>query len=206
MYLRCTIYSDSEVQEMDDAIVKIINQKKLDCLGTKHLHVRSLAKLNRWNRRVDILAIAVPILYSVPRLIFKGTGYAVPVEYGWEGIAAILVVVVLLKIGLRWEENAQIHSKLLGENISLVRQADDLLLMGTVGIPESVQLFLRLAEKSESADREAIGEPSQKDKQFAYREGLKEFGGISATCPICRASPWKFVAGSCQACGNKPQR
>jgi mobilome CxxCx(11)CxxC protein len=190
---------------MDDSIVQTIKQKKLNSLAAKHLHVRSRADLNRLNRFVDWLAIAVPILYFVPRFIAKGTGYAVPVEIGWESIAAILVAFVGAKIAYRWEERAQTHSKLLGENISLVRQADDLLLMGEVGIPESAQLFLRLAEKSESADREAIGEPSQKDKQFAYREGLKEFGGVSVTCPLCRASPWKFTAGSCQLCGNTPQ-
>src|ERR1019366_5627291 len=190
---------------MDDSIVQTIKQKKLNSLAAKHLHVRSRADLNRLNRFVDWLAISVPILYFVPRFIAKGTGYAVPVEIGWESIAAILVAFVGAKIAYRWEERAQTHSKLLGENISLVRQADDLLLMGEVGIPESAQLFLRLAEKSESADREAIGEPSQKDKQFAYREGLKEFGGVSVTCPLCRASPWKFTAGSCQLCGNTPQ-
>jgi mobilome CxxCx(11)CxxC protein len=199
---------------LDNALVEIIKQKKLDSLGAKHLHVRSRAKLNRGNHFVDYLAIAVPILYFVPRFIAKGTSYAIPVEITWECIAGILVAVVFLKINYHWEERAQTHSKLLGENISLVRQADDLLLMGTGGIPETVQLFLRLAEKSESADREAIGEPHHKDKQFAYREGLKEFGGIPVTCPVCGLSPWKFSHGPwwkfshglCQLCGNTPER
>lgn len=191
---------------MDDAVVKLINQKKLDSLAAKHLHVRSRTRLNRWNHFVDYLAIAVPILYFVPRFIAKGTSYAGRVEILWEFVAATLAAVVFLKINYHWEERAQTHSKLLGENISLVRQADELLLMTTGGIPETAQLFLRLAEKSESADREAIGELSQKDKQFAYRESLKEIGDTSIRCPICHASPWKFLSGSCQLCGNTPEK
>jgi len=191
---------------MEDALVKKIEQEKFNSLAAKHLHVRSRRKLNRLNRFVDWLAIAVPILYFVPRFIAKGTEYATPVEIGWELIAALLVAFVGVKIAYHWEERAQIHSKLLGENISLARQADDLLLMSAGGIPETVQLFLRLAERSETDDREAIGEPTDKDRQFAYREGLKEFGGSVVKCEICGASPWKFVSGSCQACGNTPTR
>jgi mobilome CxxCx(11)CxxC protein len=190
---------------MDDAIIKLINQKKLDSLAAKHLHGRSRSRLNRLNHFVDYLAIAVPILYFVPRFIAKGTPYAFRVEIAWECIAALLVAVVFLKINYHWEERAQTHSKLQGENISLVRQADELLLMTTGGIPETAQLFLRLAEKSESADREAMGDISAKDKQFAYRESLKEIGDPSIRCPICHASPWKFISGSCQLCGNRPE-
>jgi len=187
---------------MDDSVIKIITQKKLDSLGAKHLHVRARKKLNRYNLAADILAIAVPVLYFVPRYLLKGTQYGTYVEAGWECIAAVLIVLIVAKIACKWEERAQSHSKLLGENISLVRQADELLIES--GLPDTVQLFLRLAEKSETADREVIGEPSDKDKRYAYREGLKELGDSSVRCDICGASPWKFKPGSCQLCGNTP--
>jgi len=139
------------------------------------------------------------------RFVAKGTWYAKWVEIGWEIIAAALLCFVSMKIVYRWEERAQTHSRLLGENISLVRQADDLLLH-TGELPETVQLFLRLAEISETADREAIGEATAEERQFAYREGLKEVepGNVSITCPHCGSSPWNFKPGACQLCGNTP--
>lgn len=191
---------------ISDEAIQAIRQKKLDSLAAKHLHVKSLAKLNRLNRIVDLLAIAVPVLFFAPRYLAKGTSLAAPVEAGWEALAAILLGVVILKLALRWEERALTHSKLLAENIFLIGQANDLLLVGPEKIPaESIPLFLRLAERSETADREAIGEPSEKEKQFAYREGLKELeGNASIRCPICNSSPWQFRPGSCQLCGNTP--
>jgi mobilome CxxCx(11)CxxC protein len=190
---------------IDAAMVSVIRQKKLDSLAVKHLHVKSLVRLTNLNRIVDALAIAVPILYSVPRLIAKDTPYANAVQIGWEVLAAVLVVATAIKIVYHWEDRTKNHSRLLGENISLVRQADDLLL-STSGVPDTVQLFLRLAERSETADREAIGEPSATEKQFAYREALKELepSNVSIVCPNCGSSPWKFKAGSCQMCGNTP--
>jgi mobilome CxxCx(11)CxxC protein len=190
---------------LDAVVISTIRQKKLDSLAVKHLHVKSLVRLTRLDRLVDALAIAVPILYFVPRFITKGTSYDDIVEVGWEITAAVLLVLTVLKIIYRWQDRIKNHSRLLGENISLVRQADDLLL-STAGLPDTVQLFLRLAERSETSDREAIGEPSEKQRQFAYREALKEWepGNVRISCPACGASPWKFKGGSCQLCGNTP--
>jgi len=191
---------------LDDNTIEAIKQKKLDSLAAKHLHVKERVVLNRLNRLVDCFAIAVPVLYFVPRFLAKGTRYANPVEIGWEILAAILLCLTAVKISFRWEERAQVHSKLLGENIFIAGQADELLLNIAKLTPESARGFLLLAGRSEIADREAIGEPPSKKKQFAYREALKEFesGNREICCPICNSSPWKFVAGSCQTCGNTP--
>jgi mobilome CxxCx(11)CxxC protein len=106
----------------------------------------------------------------------------------------------------RWQERAQEHSKLLGENISLAGQADNLLSELSNLSSESARLFLVLAQRSEKEDRAALGEPSASDKQFAYREALKEFqpGNVSVVCPRCNSSPWSFTPGPCQLCGNTP--
>lgn len=156
------------------------------------------------NRGVDFAAIAVPIFYFVPRLLARGTPYTGYVEAGWEVLAAALLVLVVLKLAYNWEERAQTHSKLLGQNILLIGQTNDLLLFREKVPEDNVPLFLRLAEQSEMADREAIGQVAEKDRQFAYREGLKELGDVSICCPFCKASPWAFKPGSCQLCGNTP--
>lgn len=188
---------------IDEAISAAIRQKKLDSLAAKHLHLKRLEWLNRWNQRVDFVALAVPIAYFTLRYLAKGTDYDRTVEIIWELLATALLVLVVLKMAYRWQEKGQRHSELLGENISLVRQANGLLNDSHVS-DESVQSFLVLADKSEKDDRSSLGMPSDIDKQFAYREALKESSGTTVVCPVCRSSPWILRPGSCQACGNTP--
>jgi mobilome CxxCx(11)CxxC protein len=186
----------------DQATIDKILQRKFDCLCTKHLHVQRLEQLNKRNMWVDLLAIAVPFLYFVLRRYAMRTHYEALVEVIWEVLAASLTVLVMIKIVGRWQQRADIHNKLLGENIAVAGQADNLLLIGADQIsPDSARLFFSMAERSEVSDREALGTPTQKDRQRAYLEGLKESESV---CPKCGSSPWSFEPGSCQMCGNKP--
>lgn len=181
-----------------------VRQKKIDSLAAKHLHQKSLHKLNERNQRIDFIALAVPLLYFVIRFLVKGTKNAEWAEPLWEFLAASLLVLTFAKINFKWQEKAQEHSKLMGENISVVGLADSLL-TDAESIGQNFRLFSLLAEKSEKDDRILLGQPSDAERCAAYREALKEFAGAAATCPICKASPWKFQPGSCQACGNRPE-
>jgi mobilome CxxCx(11)CxxC protein len=190
---------------LDSSTRERIEQEQLNCLCAKHLHVRALEKLNRQIRSVDALALIVPVLYFPLRYLSKGTTYSFRIEAAWEILAACLIAAAILKFVMQWQERFKNHGRLLGENISLARQASSLLDDNTA-TPESAGFFLDLAGKAETADRELIGEPRKKNKQFAYREALKEQGGASALCGACHSSPWNFIQGSCEACGNTPAR
>lgn len=150
--------------------------------------------------------MGVPAIYFAFRYLAKNTSYEWSIELIWEILAGLLLAGTILKIAYRWQEQAQRHSKLLGQNIALVGQADNLLSEQSDISPESARLFSLLADQSEAEDRDILGQPLDKDKQFAYREALKEFepGNSSAKCPQCKSSPWQFVPGSCQLCGNTP--
>lgn len=190
------------------SITEQIQQKRIDCLAAKHLHVRLLATLNKKQRLVDFLAIAVPLVYVPVRYLAKDTQYAAPVEIAWELLAAFLVVMVALKIVYKWQDHAQECKQLMGENIFLIREAEELL-RDEIGIsPEKSRLFFTLADRSEAEDRDLLGEPKLKHRQFAYREAMKEAypSRIDTVCPNCGASPWKFMPGACQLCGNTPIR
>jgi mobilome CxxCx(11)CxxC protein len=183
-----------------------IRQSKLNSLAAKHLHVKRQATLNRWNQLIDFLALGVPVMYFAIRYVAKGTGYEQRAEVSWELLAGALLVLTILKLVCRWQEKAQEHSKLLGENISIVGLADNLLANPAGVSQENLQFFSLLVQKSEREDRNALGQPSEKDKQFAYREALKEAdpGNVHVKCPSCKSSPWNFTPGSCQLCGNTP--
>jgi mobilome CxxCx(11)CxxC protein len=187
---------------IDAQTLSKITQKKFDSLCAKHLHVKRLSKLHGLSRLVDWLAVAVPAIYFAIRFSAKGTEYGPLAEHVWEGLAGLLIALAALKIAYGWQDRAEKHSKLLGENIALVGQADYLATDQNTSA-ESARLFLVLAERSETADREALGQPAEKARQFAYREALKECQP-DAVCPACNSSPWKFKIGSCQLCGNTP--
>lgn len=129
-------------------IVETIRQKKLDSLAAKHLHVKALESLNFGIQIVDYLAVCVPVLYFAIRYLAKGTPYDGIAETGWEILAAILLALTLLKIVFRWQDKAQIHSTLLGENIALVGLADELLTKPILS-SDNLQFFNLLVQKSE---------------------------------------------------------
>jgi len=185
---------------IDQKTIDQITQQRLNCLCTKHLHVPQRVKLNKLNRLVDFFAIGVPLLYLPVRFLAKDTAVGLASEVVWEILAAMLLVLTFLKINQRWQERAEEHSSLLGENIAIAGQADNLLRDIKHVSPEAASLFFLLAQRSEAADRKALGEPTTAERQRAYREGLKE---AQYNCPHCSASPWKYVPGPCQACGNK---
>jgi mobilome CxxCx(11)CxxC protein len=142
------------LQERD---LEIILQKKTDALATKHLHQRRLGPLEQGNLLIDYLAIAVPILYVPVRYLAKGTGWQEIAEPLWEILAALLLALTALKIVYGWQESIKKHSKLRDENIFLASQADSLLRHVETLTTQSVESFLALADRTEAADREALG-------------------------------------------------
>jgi mobilome CxxCx(11)CxxC protein len=190
---------------LDQARTNAIYQRRMDALATKHLHEYRCSSLNKLNLFVDLLAIGVPVLYLPVRYLAKGTSMGSLVESAWEILAGILLVLVIIKIIWRWQDKAAQHSKLIGENISLATQAEQLLNNASTTTVDSAQWFLVIADNLEKADMESFGRIKNKDRQCAYREALKEFSpGLTTACPECGASPWHYKPGSCQLCGNTP--
>jgi mobilome CxxCx(11)CxxC protein len=194
--------------------VDAIRQKKLDSLAAKHLHSGERLRLNKWSQAVDVLALGVPIAYFAVRYLAKDTAYHHWVEIIWELLAASLLVLVVIKMVYRWQERSQQHSELLRENISLVTEAAGLL-ASSQPTAESVTHFLRSADRSEHEDRELLGSVDAGQRQFAYREALKELepGNSAIVCPICTKSPYSFESSvtfigwsRCPACGNILER
>lgn len=190
---------------IDALTIQNIEQKKFDNIASKHLHVSERKWLNELCTWVDYLAVAVPLLYFPIRMFGRTSQYHGSIEVVWEALAVILIAATLLKVFRKWQEKAQEHSLALGDNIQLVRQADQLLAKAGKASSEKAAYFLDLAARSDIADTKLLGNPKPARKQAAYREALKEYSGVAAACPDCGASPWRFVAGSCQVCGNTPE-
>ena len=196
------------VQDGNHKIIEQIRQKRFDCLAAKRLHKRQLHRLNFVNVIVDILALSTPVVALSVRFVLKGGEWAAAADIVWEIMAACLFVLTIIKLVGRWSENQQEHSRLMGENISLVSLADGLL-ADRSKLTEDLSLFRALQQQSETNDSRLLGEPKILDKQWAYREALKEDGGANVVCPLCGLSPFKFKKKStfnkeqtCDTCGN----
>jgi mobilome CxxCx(11)CxxC protein len=180
-----------------------IAQKRIDALCARILHERSLRTLRRLSLTVDVLALVVPVGYMTVRFLAKGTAYEPVAEFIWACVAAALLILSITKMVFKWTDKSQQHSRLIGENISLVTHANYLLSKSPSPDSDTAQLFFLFSDTIEKADRDLLGTPPATSKQNAYREALKELGH-DVTCPVCKASPWHYTPGSCQACGNTP--
>jgi mobilome CxxCx(11)CxxC protein len=179
-----------------------IGQKRVDALSARILHEYALTKLRVFTTLIDLLALIVPVGYMTVRYLAKGTLYETVAEIIWECIAALLLILVITKLVLCWGDKIQQHAKLVGQNISLATQENYLLSKLPLDT-DAAQPFFLYSDVIEIGDRESLGTPRLKRKQRAYREALKELGH-DVRCPLCRASPWHYKRGSCQACGNTP--
>lgn len=183
-----------------------VTQKKVDAICARILHQERLDQLRWKNKLVDALVLIDPIGNMTVRYLSNVGSYAHYVEASWEIVAAVLAGLGALKLVSGWTRDSEQHSRQMGENISLITQADYLLSKPAID-PEAALLFKMLADSHEKQDRDLLGGVDAKAKQMAYREALKEFSkaGQSVVCPNCKSDPWKFVAGPCQMCGGTPQ-
>jgi mobilome CxxCx(11)CxxC protein len=179
-----------------------IQQKKYDSLSAKYTYSKRLARLRSYNFAVDTLAVVVPGIYLTVRYLAKGTETAALIDGLGEVLSCILLAMVLIKLGLKWQDKADQHQRLMSDNIKIVSMADTLLI--AAADDSKMPLFQFLVQKSEEEDLAALGNISEPERQLSYRLALREAGGINAKCPRCHASPWQFKKGTCQLCGNTP--
>jgi mobilome CxxCx(11)CxxC protein len=188
----------------EDAVQQI-RQAKMNALSAKHLHEKRLRPMSRLALAVDILAVAVPVLYWPVRYFFRGTAFELPAEIVWELLAGILAALAALKLGFQWQERFAKHARQRAANLVVVREADALLAkVSTAGLKD-VEWFLKLVSREDETDGELLAGISAEEKMEANRAALKEFNpGKITLCLNCNASPWEFKAGSCQMCGGTP--
>ena len=182
-----------------------VRQQKLDALVAIELHKQQIRRLQHINRIVESLSIAVPSFYLTPRLLAKGTILANLIDNLGEVLAAILLVLAILKLINKWQDDEIKHAIMSRRNSDTAYEADRLLQSQTAN-SEVAEQFLRHVKDVNDEDEALLLNMKEIDKQRAYRDALKKFSPTttSTPCPICGADPWKFTSGTCQACGGTP--
>jgi mobilome CxxCx(11)CxxC protein len=180
-----------------------IRQQKLNALASVYLHTKRISKLRKKNLLVEFLSLAVPAFYIVPRFLAKGTNLSSAIEVIGEILAAILLVLALLKLVYKWQDDEIRHSIMLRKNADIALEADQLLTRENINIA-TVEQFLRRVQDVDDEDNDLLLDATKQEEREAYREALKKFEGRLAICPVCGANPWHFKQGSCDACGGTP--
>jgi mobilome CxxCx(11)CxxC protein len=110
----------------------------------------------------------------------------------------------ILRVVYQWHDREVRHSIMLRKNVDVSREADQLLARKTLNQEVLDQLLKRIADV-DIEDKELLSDVTKKQDQEAVREGLKQLiPGVTMLCRKCRADPWVFTAGSCDACGGTP--
>lgn len=81
-----------------------VRQKKLDAKCARILHEKRLARFRALSLTADVLSLAVPIGYMTVRFLAKGTQDEHVAECTWEAVAALLAILIVVKMGFRWSD------------------------------------------------------------------------------------------------------
>jgi mobilome CxxCx(11)CxxC protein len=119
-----------------------VQQQKFDALVAIQLHRKKILNLQTINRIIESLSIAVPAFYLTPRLLAKGTVIASLVDNLGEILAAILLVLAILKLVNKWQDDEIRHAMMSRRNADTVHEADRLLQSKTAN-SEAVEQFLK---------------------------------------------------------------
>jgi mobilome CxxCx(11)CxxC protein len=109
-----------------------IEQQRINALVAIYLHKKRLKPLKSRNQFIELLSIAVPAFYITPRLIAKGTPVANLVNVTGEVLAAILLVLAILKIVKKWQDEEILTIAMMRRNADVAREADRLLQSSSV--------------------------------------------------------------------------
>jgi mobilome CxxCx(11)CxxC protein len=177
-------------------------QIRTDALVAEYIYTEKLSKLGYMSTAITCLTILVPIMFSAAILIAKGTEYETALNAASILLSAALLSLSILSLILKLDQKRE--SFLIARRSNIYVSSEALKLIEK----EDAELswFYNYLAEMDSRDQENIGEASEKLKQKAYRHSLKKLmpGRSDTVCSVCHASPFKFIAGSCQVCGNTP--
>lgn len=181
-----------------------IKQIRLNALSAKYIHTKEMRRWKRYNLTIDILTFIVPVLLLVFPILHIDRLFGISIDSVNGVLSVLLLTLAVLKLLVRIPDRIEKYQRLLTENITLANEAQNILLNASARADKN-RLYQQ-AQTLEIEDQELIGNVRKKLVREAYREALKELdlGDSSIVCPVCKASPWIFKKGNCEACGNTP--
>lgn len=181
-----------------------IKQIRMNALVAEHVYSHRLTQLNIFKLIIDVLTIILPILVTSVLLVIKGTAFEAMGNIASILLSALLLGLVVFSLLLKFEDKKTQYQIGRKDNIYVANEALKLLSEPD----DKLNWFYTYIAEMDSRDSDAIGAVSEDVRQEAYRKALMKLvpGSTSVVCPVCFASPFKYIKGLCQVCGNSPQK
>ncbi len=178
-----------------------ILQIRQDALVAKYLYRRELSALKVYQISLTTITVIVPILFIAAQWVTKGTNADPVMSYVSFVGSAMLICLTVYSLIFGLGGKIEDASNGLGNNIFIAEECQN---FQTENAQDNeLEWFFRYVSSQDSTDNKYLGDVPKKKRQAAYREALKELvPSTVTTCPVCGASPWKYVKGTCEACGN----
>lgn len=184
---------------MNESVLQI----RTNALVAEYIYTKMLKKIGYMSIAITCLTILVPIIFSAAILIAKGTEYESVFNSISIALSAVLLSLSILALILKLDHKRENYLIARRSNIYVSSEALKLI------EKEDTELswFYNYLAEMDSRDLENIGEISEELKKEAYRHSLKKLipGRSDTLCSVCHASPFTFISGSCQVCGNTPK-
>lgn len=177
-----------------------INQTKLNATSAKILHTKAKKRYDRLNNLILGFTLIVPLFFIIALYITKEGNLESVMNTISFSLSLILIALSILSLILKITDKITIHKIGIRNNISIVNECDNI---AKLSGPE-LEWFYKYVAEIDSLDSTTFAGISDVKKMDTYRNALKEVdpGNHKITCPICQSSPWKYVKGDCQLCGN----
>lgn len=184
---------------MNDRVIQV----RTDALVAEYIYTNKLKKIGCMSTAIACLTILVPIVFSATILVARGGAYEERLNVASVMLSAVLLCLSVLSLILKLDQKR--------ENFLIARRSNIYISSEALKVADKedaeLSWFYNYLTEMDSRDQDNLGEVPVDLKKKAYRYSLmKLFPGRSDTvCSVCRASPFKFEAGSCQVCGNTPE-
>ena len=180
-----------------------ILQIRTDALVAEHIYSKKLNTLNTLANTISTLTIIIPIILSAIILTSQNSQYKNEIN-----AASVLITAILLSLtigSLIFKTDQKRENYIIGRRSNIYIANESLRLLTEQD--SNLTWFYNYLVETDSKDLENVGYIDEDLKKEAYRNALKKLipGRNDVTCAVCRASPFIYVKGSCQVCGNEPK-
>ncbi|MCP1466577.1 mobilome CxxCx(11)CxxC protein [Pseudomonas sp. S3E17] len=179
-------------------------QGRTNALVAEYIYTSKLKLLETLSLTISCLTILVPILFSAAILIAKGTPYESALNVVSIMLSVLLLTLSVFSLILKIDQRRENYLIARRSNIYVGSEALKLLHKDD----SELSWFYNYLVEMDSRDQENLGSVSGVLKKEAYRYSLSKLvpGDANVVCSFCESSPFNFIPGECQVCGNTPVR